>query len=73
MQGRRDFIRDREPGTASDGELIQVDADADQSWLMRAATDSQDDLLTAMRGFNIVKVESKVIAAADVAEFVVDE
>lgn len=57
--------------TARYGQLAQVDAD--QSLLMRAATDSQDDLLTAMRGFKIVKVESKVIAAADVAEFVVDE
>ena len=41
--------------------------------MLETATESQEDLLTAMRGFKIVKVESKVIAAADVDEFIVDE
>ena len=43
-----------------------------KGWQIEASGDS-DDPVTSMRGFTIVKHESKIVSAAGVAEHVIDE
>jgi len=57
------------PGTTIIIKNLKVE---NKGWRI-VATEAPDDVLTAMRGYTVLKEETKIIVAADVEEHIVDE